>query len=161
MPPTGTHASKDAKDSLSLDPTTSKVSGETSHSVAADTTPHHPLPTARLPKANQRENVAISPNDISQYILFSGTPYVATRCSRVCSGRPTCCVTSAAIPHIHRYHTNMEQFPLISWYVIWALSADNRILRLHGHTEVQRSICLRNIPIAFRMPTCEIAESLV
>ena len=68
MPPTGTHASKDAKDSLSLDPTTSKVSGETSHSVAADTTPHHPLPTARLPKANQRENVAISPNDISQYL---------------------------------------------------------------------------------------------
>ena len=63
--------------------------------------------------------------------------------------------------HIHRYHTNMEQFPLISWYVIWALSADNRILRLRGHTEVQRSICLRNIPIAFRMPTREIAESLV
>ena len=73
MPPTGTHASKDAKDSLSLDPTTSKVSGETSHSVAADTTPHHPLPTARLPRANQREMSLFRPTtSLSTY--FSQAP---------------------------------------------------------------------------------------
>ena len=76
MPPTQKHASQNINDPLGT--SSSRISGETNRFVvSADKKPFLPQPTARAhgkgrsaTRGTQRENVAILPDHISQYIAL-------------------------------------------------------------------------------------------